>query len=89
MECAYVDHAHIEQKNGSIVRRWIGYDRCEGERVTRLMNDFYALLRLYNNFFQPSVKLIPEKSVHMPTPTGNRLRQMRTRERLRSGRRWR
>ena len=23
-----------------------------------MMNDFYELLRLYNNFFQPSVKLI-------------------------------
>ena len=52
------DQAHVEQKNGSVVRRWIGHDRYEGERVTRLMNDFYAPLRLYNNFFQPSVKLI-------------------------------
>jgi len=52
------DQAHVEQKNGSVVRRWIGYDRYEGDRGTRMMNDFYELLRLYNNFFQPSVKLI-------------------------------
>ena len=52
------DQAHVEEKNGPVVRRWIGHDRYEGERATRLMNDFYDLLRLYNNFFQPSVKLI-------------------------------
>ena len=45
------DQAHVEQKNGSVVRRWIGYDRYEGDRGTRMMNDFYELLRLYNNFF--------------------------------------
>ena len=50
------DQAHVEQKNGSVVRRWIGHDRYEGERGTRLMNDFYELLPLYDNFFPWTAK---------------------------------
>jgi hypothetical protein len=52
------DQAHVEQKNGAVVRRWIGYARYEKRTAMELMNDLYELLRIYNNFFQPSVKLI-------------------------------
>ena len=50
------DQAHVEQKNGSIVRQLIGYDRYE----TWAAAQFHALyrdLRLYTNFFQPVIKL--------------------------------
>jgi len=57
------DQAHIEQKNGSIVRRWSGYDRYEGPHTARLINQFYDLLRLYVNFFQPSLKLVSKKRI--------------------------
>lgn len=52
------DQAHVEQKNGSIVRRLIGYDRYETEGAWEAMCELYAVLRLYINFFQPSLKLI-------------------------------
>ena len=55
------DQCHIEQKNGSVVRKFIGYDRFEGLAPCRILEALYALLRLYVNFFQPSVKLVEKK----------------------------
>ena len=52
------DQCHVEEKNGSVVRRTIGYDRYEGEPATRAFNALYDGLRLWVNFFQPSMKLV-------------------------------
>lgn len=52
------DQCHVEQKNGSIVRKMIGYDRFEGIVPCRILAELYQSLRLYVNFFQPSLKLI-------------------------------
>lgn len=52
------DQCHVEQKNGSIVRRVVGYDRFEGLEACRILSALYQRLRLYVNFFQPSLKLI-------------------------------
>lgn len=51
------DQAYVEEKNGSIVRRLIGYDRFEGIESWRLLASLYSVARLYINFFQPSMKL--------------------------------
>lgn len=51
------DQAFVEQKNGAIVRRLIGYGRFEGVETARVMIRLYAAARLYVNFFQPSFKL--------------------------------
>lgn len=45
------DQAHVEEKNGSIVRRLIGYDRYEGEDSWRRLQHIYREARLYINFF--------------------------------------
>jgi hypothetical protein len=55
------DGCHVEQKNWSLVRRHIGYSRYEGETALRLLNEYYALLRLHVNFFLPSTKLIEKQ----------------------------
>lgn len=52
------DQAHVEQKNWSVVRHTVGYDRLETPEERLLLADIYADLRLYVNFFQPVVKLI-------------------------------
>jgi hypothetical protein len=52
------DQCFIEQKNGAVVRRWVGYDRYEGLDACTLLAELYAVLRLYGNFFQPSMKLV-------------------------------
>jgi hypothetical protein len=51
------DQAHVEEKNGSIVRRLIGYDRYEGRESWQLLSSLYQVSRLYVNFFQPCLKL--------------------------------
>ena len=52
------DQAHVEQKNWSVVRHTVGYDRWETEQELALLESIYDDLRLYINFFQPSLKLI-------------------------------
>ncbi len=61
------DQCHVEQKNGSIVRKFVGYDRFVGIEACRVLGALYTQLRLYVNFFQPSVKLVEKKRV------GNRI----------------
>src|SRR5436190_23888904 len=51
------DQAFVEQKNGAVVRRLIGYGRFDGAETARIMARLYAAARLYVNFFQPSFKL--------------------------------
>jgi hypothetical protein len=51
------DQAFVEQKNGAVVRRLMGYGRFEGVEAARVMARLYAVARLYVNFFQPSFKL--------------------------------
>lgn len=51
------DGCFVEQKNYSVVRRAVGYARYEGPAHLRLLNELYAQLRLYTNFFQPVMKL--------------------------------
>jgi len=55
------DQAFVEEKNGSVVRRLIGYDRFEGQEAWRTLMALYRVLRLYVNFFQPSLKLLSKK----------------------------
>jgi len=57
------DQAHVEQKNWSVVRHLIGYDRFETEEELALLRTIYADLRLYVNFFQPVLKLIGKEQV--------------------------
>jgi len=52
------DQAHVEEKNGSVVRRLVGYDRFEGLKAWQALAELYSVLRRYVNFFQPSLKLL-------------------------------
>ena len=51
------DQAWIEQKNGAVVRKLLGYRRFEGLAAARAITRLYAASRLFVNFFQPSFKL--------------------------------
>src|SRR6201988_1209553 len=51
------DQAFVEQKNGAVVRRLVGYGRFDGIDTAKVMARLYAAGRLYVNFFQPSFKL--------------------------------
>ena len=52
------DQAWIEQKNGSVVRRFAGYDRYSGQIAGQTMVHLYQAVRLLVNYFQPSFKLL-------------------------------
>ena len=55
------DQAHVEQKNWSVVRRTIGYQRYESDATLALLTTIYADLRLYVNFFQPLMMLVSKE----------------------------
>jgi hypothetical protein len=57
------DQAFVEQKNGAVVRRLMGYGRFDGIETARVMARLYAAARLYVNFFQPSFKLREKRRV--------------------------
>ena len=57
------DQAHVEQKNWSVVRRTVGYDRYETPEQLSLLQTIYADLRCYVNFFQPVLKSVGRKQL--------------------------
>jgi len=61
------DQAHVEQKNWSVVRHVIGYDRYQSQEELDLLNSIYEDLRLYVNFFQPVLKLLGKQQVGKKT----------------------
>ncbi|WP_037436745.1 integrase catalytic domain-containing protein, partial [Sinorhizobium fredii] len=70
------DQAWVEQKNGAIVRRLVGYGRLVGAEATVVLGRLYDVVRLYGNLFQPSFKLREKtrigarvvKRYHPPVP---------------------
>jgi hypothetical protein len=52
------DSCHVEQKNGNVVRRLIGYDRYSSKPAYECLGRIYNLVRLYINCFQPTMKLV-------------------------------
>jgi hypothetical protein len=86
------DQAWVEQKNGAVVRRAIGYRRFEGLEAAAALARLYAAMRLFVNFFQPSFKLaakardgaLVRKRYHPPaTPCQRLLADPRTNEKVR------
>lgn len=63
------DGCYVEQKNYSVVRCAVGYARYDTEEEIDLLNRLYRHLRLYTNYFQPSMKLIKK------TRTGPRVQK--------------
>ena len=62
------DNSHIEQKNWTHVRQWLGYQRFDNPKVVPLMNKLYKTeWRLFHNFFCPSVKLIAKERIASKT----------------------
>ncbi len=52
------DNAFVEQKNYSVVRRLVGYDRFDTAKQVKQLNALYEQYRLYINFFLPVTKLV-------------------------------
>jgi hypothetical protein len=75
------DQAWIEQKNGAVIRRMVGYGRLEGSQTAAVLNKLYTSARFFVNFFQPSFKLLSKiregakviKKYHQPATPCERL----------------
>ena len=63
------DNAHIEQKNWTHVRKLVGYVRYDSDLALAALNALYDDLRLFQNLWLPSVKLVKKMRV------GSRLRR--------------
>lgn len=61
------DQAHVEQKNWSVVRHTIGYDRLTTTEELDLLISIFEDLRLYVNFFQPVLKLVGKEQANGKT----------------------
>ncbi|MBI4392108.1 MAG: transposase family protein, partial [candidate division NC10 bacterium] len=57
------DQAWVEQKNGLVVRRLVGYDRYASRAAYRVLGRLYRLLRLQLNFLRPVRKLLSKQRV--------------------------
>jgi hypothetical protein len=51
------DNAHVEQKNWTHVRKLLGWDRYDTAEALNAINGLYEQLRIFQNLFQPSMKL--------------------------------
>jgi len=62
------DNAHIEQKNWTHIRQWLGYDRLDQPHLVPLLNNLYTQeWRLFHNFFCPSAKLLAKQRIGSKT----------------------
>jgi hypothetical protein len=64
------DNRYVEQKNSTLVRAYLGYDRLDTVAQTKTLHLLYNKMWLYYNFFQPVMHLtekIPVHSAGQPT----------------------
>jgi hypothetical protein len=57
------DGCFVEQKSYSVVRKAVGYLRYDTEEELLALKELYRHLRLYTNFFQPTMKLIEKTRI--------------------------
>ncbi len=57
------DNAWVEQKNWTHVRKVVGYRRYDTTKQMALLNQIYEVARLYQNYFQPVIKLVSKTRI--------------------------
>jgi hypothetical protein len=60
------DNRFVEQKNSSLVRQYLGYERLDSIAHVQAVNQLYDKLWIYNNLFQPVMRL--KEKVLVPSP---------------------
>lgn len=60
------DNRFVEQKNSSLVRAYVGYDRLDTVAQTQALNRLYERMWLYYNFFQPVMRLTSKTFITTP-----------------------
>ena len=57
------DNMYVEERNGHVVRKYLGYRRFDCPAVVPLMNDFYHVLGLYLNHFKAVRRQVSKERV--------------------------
>jgi hypothetical protein len=58
------DNRFVEQKNSTLVRAYVGYDRLDNGAQCAALNNLYDQLWLYYNLFQPVMHMVSKESVN-------------------------
>jgi hypothetical protein len=58
------DNRFVEQKNSTLVRNYVGYDRLDTASQCTALNALYDQLWLFYNFFQPVLHLVCKDNVN-------------------------
>lgn len=69
------DNRFVEQKNDTLVRRYLGYDRLDTVEQTHLLNQLYELMGLYYNGFQPVMRLAEKIVLPAHNGRGTRIKR--------------
>lgn len=55
------DNCFVEERNGHVVRKWLGYDRFDTPALVPLLNEFYDVLTVFNNHFVSNRRIISKQ----------------------------
>jgi len=57
------DNMYVEERNGHVVRKHLGYERLDTPEVVPFMNKLYDVVALYHNYFKPVRRMIGKERV--------------------------
>lgn len=57
------DNCFVEQKNGDVVRKTVGYSRFEGEKALKELSEVYRFLNPLLNYWYPTLRLIAKEKL--------------------------
>jgi hypothetical protein len=75
------DQRFVEQKNATLVRHYLGYERLDTAVQTNFLNQLYQWMGIYYNLFQPVMRVVEKEIVQEPdgsTHTKRRYDEART-----------
>lgn len=57
------DNCYVEQKNYTVLRRFLGYARYDTQKQLDIIKETVKLVEIYVNFFQPVMKLMKKERI--------------------------
>lgn len=57
------DNCYVEERNGHIVRAWVGYTRFDAREIVEALNSVYDVLTPFLNHFVPSKRLVSKERI--------------------------
>jgi hypothetical protein len=57
------DNCFVEQKNGDVVRKTVGYARFEGQNAVNALTEVYRYLNPLLNYFYPTLRLVAKEKL--------------------------